>query len=141
MIGKKGFTLIEILVATIIIGVLTAIILPSYTANILQGEANAAQNNLITIYGAQKTFYYNNGAYCFGTFPNNCSTLANINGNLKTQITDAYFNYTCSNVTGFTCTATNTSDNTFVLAVRNAAIVKNNNPSCAYPAHPTYCPN
>ena len=122
MSGKKGFTLIEIIVALVILTILAAVALPSYMTMMTQGAANAAQNNLIAIYNAQKNYYFGNAAYC--TSANSvCNSLASINSTLSLNITDAKFTYTCTNTSGFTCTATNTSDTNLYLTVTNTPII------------------
>jgi len=142
MSNKKGFTLMEIIVALVILGILSAISVPFYTTMIMQGSAKAAQNNLITIYNGQKNYYYDHDAHCIAT----CNSLANINTNLSLNITDNNFNYACAaNASGFACTATNKTLNTFTLTVNNTALVLPGgasplNPSCTYAANPSYCP-
>jgi prepilin-type N-terminal cleavage/methylation domain-containing protein len=154
MPDKKGFTLIEITVALVITGILTIIALPNYISMINQGAASAAQNNLITIYNAQKVYYINNTAYCTAA----CNTKANINTKLSLNVTDTNFGYSCAvNGAGYACTATNIANNTFTLTVKDAPTTVQIvlpggqgcatnagllcNPSCAYAANPSYCPN
>ena len=151
MSGKKGFTLIEIIVALVILTILAAVALPNYMTMMTQGAANAAQNNLIAIYNAQKTYYFANAAYC--TSANSvCNSLASINSTLSLNIADTKFTYTCNSTNGFTCTATNTSDGSLSLAVTNSPIILTGgtgcttapwvapcNPSCATDVA-AYCP-
>jgi prepilin-type N-terminal cleavage/methylation domain-containing protein len=117
MSNKKGFTLIEIIIVLVIIGVLALIALPNYNAQVIQGSASTAQNNLISIYNAQKASYINNNKYYFSAV---CpDTLNNINNSplLALNLADTNFNYCCANVNGFTCTATNKSDANLILKV------------------------
>ena len=105
MAKRKGFSLIEIIVVTIVVGGLAAIMVTGYNTVIQQQSATAANNNLTAIYNAQKTYYLNNGSYCL----NSCNSLTNINSNLSLNITDSYNSYACSALitgTGFNCTAT-----------------------------------
>jgi len=155
MPDSKGFTLTEILTVLIIIGLLAAIAAPNYNTYVQQAAAQAAQNNLISIYGAQKNFYLSpvgSGNFCVDTGPPNhiCSDLNKINTNLSLNITDNNFTYKCARgggpANGFQCTATNISAGTFKLIVTNNPIVLPGgsgtiNPSCTYPAHPNYCPS
>ena len=146
MSDKKGFTLIEIIVVTLIIGITTLAALPSFVTSLRQSAAKSAQNNLITIYGAQNNYYLNNGSYCIG----GCDKLPDINlaANLNLNLTDNYFSYACkttahqnpSRSTGFTCTATNSIYNTFILTLTDAPLAHLTNPKCIYPANPSYCP-
>lgn len=152
MSENKGFTLIEVLVVLIIIGLLVAIALPNYNTYTQQAAANAAQNNLISIYDAQKNYYLSptgSGRYCrsTGPLPRLCGNLTSINTNLALNITDNNFGYRCVNdASGFSCRATNNSSNRFVLTLTNNPLVLPGasgslNPSCTYPAHPNYCPS
>ena len=162
MSNKKGFTLLEIIIVIIIVGLLTALALPNYFTMLYQGAANAAQNNLITIYNAQKSYYLSpagNGTY-YNSSSNN--DLTNINTVFNLNITDPSFQYTCVTAAGpsYTCTAKNNSDPNLVLTVTsgtpgtpNAIVLPGGlscasstginpgcNPSCASDV-PSYCPN
>lgn len=68
--NKKGFTLIEILVAVLIIGALSAIAMPSYMRSVERSRAANPMANLSAIAKAQK-------AYSFGTehYTDNISNL------------------------------------------------------------------
>lgn len=109
MANKRSFTLIEILVTLIIIGIIAAFGVPSLYNSIKNGAEQSAQNNLITLYGAEKNYYFNQDIYCV----DNCAdNLTDINSNLSLNVTDKFFNYSCaSDVTGFCCTATSISFN------------------------------
>lgn len=165
---NKGFTLMELIVVLIIVGVMARIIIPTYITSQMQGEAKAAQNNLITIYTAEKNFYFTNTTtvgvgqpawYCATSNQNTIcgNSLANINANMSLNISDSYFTYVCSDPAGdagagttFNCTATNGG---LVLTLTNNSIVLPGgvgctpgstalcNPSCADAANPNYCPS
>ncbi|MDE1921524.1 MAG: prepilin-type N-terminal cleavage/methylation domain-containing protein [Candidatus Omnitrophica bacterium] len=89
---KKGFTLIEMIVVMVIAAVLAAIAIPNFITYMQQGQAKAAQANLIAIYGAQKNYYFNHGSWCAAS----CDNLTDINTNLSLNITDSQFQYVCS---------------------------------------------
>ncbi len=163
MPDKKGFTLMEIIVVLIIIGILTIIALPNYTAMIIQGAAKSAQNNLVTIYNAQKNYYFGpvgNSTYCTVT----CNSLANINANLVLNISDNNFTYTCTNPNNdggltYSCKAQSNSDPNLSLTLIGGPT--NNppqiilpggvncasggpapcNPVCTDVPNPSYCPS
>jgi prepilin-type N-terminal cleavage/methylation domain-containing protein len=119
MVRTKGFTLIEIIVVMVIIGILAALAIPNYNNMIQQGQATAARGNLITIYNAQKNYYLN--PTTGGNFYNSATgnDLTNINAALGLSITDINFQYTCATAAGpsYTCTATNVSDANLILTV------------------------
>src|ERR1035437_6581695 len=64
--GKKGFTLIEIIVVIVIIGILACIAIPNYCNFMEQGRAQAACNNMLTMYAAQRNYYFKTGCYYAG---------------------------------------------------------------------------
>ena len=62
-----GFTLIELLVAVAIVGILTAIALPSYKAHIMKGRRAAAQAQMMDIANREEQFLLANRAYASST--------------------------------------------------------------------------
>lgn len=137
MTGRKGFTLIEIIAALVITGILAAIAVPNYYNFIQQEASKAAQNNLTTIYGAQKNYYFNNGSYCInsGSNPTCADKLTDINTNLALNITDRYFAYACASdpSSGFYCTATNISNSQVNFSVNKSTGGSSCTPSCISP--------
>ena len=122
MPARKGFTLVEMLVVLIILGILASIAIPSFLAYMPQSVVKATQNNLIAIYDAEKYHYLNNGNYCLNI--NGCDNLTNINTNLSLNIIDSYFTYACTNdPSGFSCKATSTSNASYYLIVTNTPII------------------
>ncbi|MEI7998026.1 MAG: prepilin-type N-terminal cleavage/methylation domain-containing protein, partial [Candidatus Omnitrophota bacterium] len=65
MPNKKGFTLLEIIVVSLIVGVLVLIAIPNFTNMLNRSYARQALTNLLAIYSAQQSYYMNNNsAYC-----------------------------------------------------------------------------
>ena len=61
--NKKGFTLIEVLVVVLIIGILTSIALPQYTKSVEKSRAMKAVSALKDILTAQQAYYTTYGKY------------------------------------------------------------------------------
>jgi len=59
---KKGFTLLEVLIVVIIIGILATIALPQYTATIEKARSGEAIINVGSIRVALDRYWYQNGA-------------------------------------------------------------------------------
>ncbi len=65
--NKKGFTLLELLVVVLIIGILAGIALPQYKKALLKSRATEAINTLKAIQDAQQRYFLSNGAYVHHT--------------------------------------------------------------------------
>lgn len=59
----NGFSLIELMVAVAIIGILAAIALPSYSNYIVKASRETAQAELLELAGTQEKIYLNSNAY------------------------------------------------------------------------------
>ena len=62
-----GFTLIEILVVVMIIGILASLAVPQYYKTIERDKASEAVNLLMALKGAQDRYKTKYGAFCNGT--------------------------------------------------------------------------
>jgi type IV pilus assembly protein PilE len=60
---RKGFTLIELIVAVTIVGILAAIAIPSYREYVIRGHRRAAQAAMMDIATQQQQFFVANRAY------------------------------------------------------------------------------
>lgn len=58
-----GFSLIELMVAMIIVGILAAIAIPSYSNYTIRGSRTAAQTELLELASIQEKIYLNSNAY------------------------------------------------------------------------------
>lgn len=58
-----GFSLIELLVAVVIVGILAAIAVPSYQSHIVKASRAAAQTELLELASLQEKIYLNSNAY------------------------------------------------------------------------------
>ena len=61
--NKKGFTLIEILVAVLIVGILAAIAVPQYQKSVVKSRAAHLQSVLSNIVKASNEYYLQTGQY------------------------------------------------------------------------------
>ncbi|MBF0490477.1 MAG: prepilin-type N-terminal cleavage/methylation domain-containing protein [Candidatus Omnitrophica bacterium] len=101
----SGFTLMEILVVLIIIGILAAMAVPSFTSSFENARSQDAKNNLLSIYAAQLNYFNNNQVYC------NKAALSDINNCLSLNIIANGVDFDCSGgtTTSYICTATSHS--------------------------------
>lgn len=60
---NKGFSLIELLIAIVIAGILAAIAVPSYQSHIIKASRAAAQTELLELASLQEKIYLNSNAY------------------------------------------------------------------------------
>ncbi|MDE2027982.1 MAG: type II secretion system protein [Candidatus Omnitrophica bacterium] len=134
MACRQGFTLIELVVVLIIVGVVAAIALPNMISASEQTKAQMARNNLYAIAAAQQKYFEDNGIYCTQT--SNCAdTTDHINTNLHLSFSDK-FSYSCTDAAlPYQCTAGDGTD-TLTLSVVNNGL--GDNVDCAGPNG--YCP-
>lgn len=59
----RGFTLIEVMITVVIVAILTAIALPSYTNYVIRSKRNAAQSQMLHISTLQQQFLMADSAY------------------------------------------------------------------------------
>lgn len=113
---SNGFTLIELLISIAIVGILTAIAVPSYQAYLMRGNRAAAQAQMMDIATREQQYFLANRAYV---------SKATLEANGYGLPTDVSSKYTYDVTVGagtlpsftitFTPTGTQTSDGTLTL--------------------------
>jgi prepilin-type N-terminal cleavage/methylation domain-containing protein len=94
---KKGFTLVELIIVIIIVGILASVGMTQYTKVVEKGRAAEARMILGTLRTAEIAEFTENGAY---------ESVAGLGVGAPTSCTDThYFSYACDSSTGL-CTAT-----------------------------------
>lgn len=110
--ANSGFTLIELMVAVVIIGILSAIAVPIYKNYVLSGDITEATNTLSSLRAQMEQYYQDNRTYLDVTSgtstinsPCDSSSLTTLNKGLK------YFTITCPSTTAssYTLVATGNS--------------------------------
>ena len=93
---RKGFTLVELIIVVIIVGILAAIGLSQYNKVVEKSRATEARMLLGVLRKAELAEYFENGSYVI---------VVNLGvGAPSTCLTSHYFSYACD--TGGICTAT-----------------------------------
>ena len=91
-----GFTLVELLVVVIVLGILAAIGIPQYTRSVERGKMREAEANLHTMYMAEKMYKLNNPTVGYIS----CTDLDDCNSELEVEMNQKYFTYEVTDVTG-----------------------------------------
>ena len=104
---KKAFTIIEVLLVVIVIGILASMALPKYIKTVERARAKDAERNLVAIHAANRIFFAETGVYWPNGGP---GALSDINTNLGLSIAPNGFTYVCSGGANFyICLATRVS--------------------------------
>ena len=61
--NKRGFTLIEILIALVIVGILAAIAIPTFATTTAKADIASVQSDLRNLATAQEDYYYQHATY------------------------------------------------------------------------------
>lgn len=61
--SEKGFTLVELMIVVVIIGILASIAIPKFTSIIGKAKTSEAKTILGQIVALEKTYYFTNSAY------------------------------------------------------------------------------
>jgi len=60
---QNGFTLIELMITVVVIGILATIAMPAYTQYVIRGHRAAAQSEMMDIANRQQQFFLANRSY------------------------------------------------------------------------------
>ena len=60
---NRGFTLVEVLVAVVLVAILAAIAYPSYRDHVVRSSRSAAQTELVELSSVQEKIYLNSNGY------------------------------------------------------------------------------
>jgi type IV pilus assembly protein PilE len=99
--GSEGFTLVELLITLVIIGIIAAVAIPSYYRYVVRSRQATAQTQLMAVLQAQEMYRLQNGSYA--------TTGTNLSGWLASK-NQYNFAITGASSTGFTATATGNID-------------------------------
>lgn len=61
--SARGFTLIELMIAVVVIGILAAIAIPNYSRHVVRSHRAAIESFMLEVSGAQERFLLDNRAY------------------------------------------------------------------------------
>lgn len=90
----KGFSLIELMIAVSLIGILTLVAFPSYQKFVIDGKRSAVQGYMLELATQQTNYLQDNRSYT--------STITDLNVTASDDVTD---NYTVTIATGPTTSA------------------------------------
>ena len=106
--GSEGFTLVELMIVIVIVGILSAIALPNFLNQTKKAAATEAKQQVSSIFKQAHTYVLEKGS--LGTVDSDCSDYA---GTLTTVAEGAGYSYACAGTqTAFTVTATGDTSNT-----------------------------
>lgn len=103
-IKSQGFTIVELLVVIVVIGILAAITIVSYSGVTAKARTASNQSNANSVLQAAMSVYAESGSY-----PATDASSATVIGNLNAGVTKVPSSLTVTNVTVTSGTATNIS--------------------------------
>lgn len=108
VINEAGFTLVELMIVIVIVGILAAVAVPIYQGNITKAKMTECDSALGTIRTAERVYYAENGKYA--------TTLADL-GFSSNELDGKYFSQT-----DYTISSTNVDSN-YTIICTNTGIL------------------
>ena len=112
---NKAFTLVELTMVVVIMGIIAGFVLPNFQKSVVRGQVRQVRNNLMAIQAGQEMYMARTGSY-FGAAAN----LAAINTGLGLNLISAASDITYSCLAGYSCSAVKTGSWGFTMTVTQA---------------------